>query len=97
MARKAVHDEIEAGYIRKVVFISSQEPAGVLQRLTCEPEVLNAVAMLPARHPNLRGKAAENGPRRAVNREKRLVFEPPEGGQPLLPIPRIGSDLRAEP
>jgi pyruvate-formate lyase-activating enzyme len=97
VACQLIHHKTEAGNILEIVPVSGQHATGVLQCLTGEPEILNAVTMLSAGGPSLRRQAAENASCRAINRQERLSFETPERCQPPLASSCIGSNLCAEP
>jgi hypothetical protein len=61
----------------------------MLQGLTGEPEVLNAVTMVSASCLDLRGKAAENTSGRAIDLEKGLTFKAAERGQQSALRPNV--------
>jgi hypothetical protein len=91
-----IHHKAEAGNILEVVPVSGQQSTGMLQCLTGEPEILNAVTMLSVSSLNLRRQSAENASGRAIDRQERLSFKTPEGCQPPLASSCIESNLCAE-
>jgi len=97
VAGQLVKNKAEAGDILEIALISGQQPAGMLHGLAGEPQVLNAVTMLPAGGLDLGGKGAEDTPGCAIDIQKRLAFEAPEGGQPLLADSWVSSNFRAGP
>jgi hypothetical protein len=61
-----VEHKIETWDVLEVAGVSGEQSTIVLQRLACQPKVLDPVTVLPAGGANLRGQTAKDIPRSPV-------------------------------